>query len=326
MISQQNNLIAQARQAPEAFMELTKDQLDAGLENVKALTEQADSSIDAIDAARIGFRSVVHELTPGYEMGAGAVDGFASALSVVEAAFKFLGIIPTPKEPKVEYHPNPRPSENANGDDSYGIMNARQAVESGNTFRQLDLDMALAELKEDQEAWDKEQLEKTTTNDDSGDTSDVTPIDTQTQVVQTDNTKQRSLSDGLGGQSPAEIITMSPELAEYMANQELKNDAKKLFIKNFGFDRLKTERRQNINVEQDDDGRFFTKILNSPKQIPIGDPSYVSGYKKVYADTLNASGTKFRSMFELDNKISQAIADISKTTEEMSMEEKFNGR
>ena len=205
-------------------------------------------------------------------------------------------------------------------------MNARQAVESGNTFRQLDLDMALAELKEDQEAWDKEQLEKTTTNDDSSDTSDVTPIDTQTQVAQTDNTKKRSLLDGLGGQSPAEIITMSPELAEYLANQELKNDAKKLFIRNFGFDRFKTGRRQNINVEQDDDGRFFTKILNSPKEIPIGAPSYVPGYKKVYADTLNLSGKKFTSMFELDNKISQAIADISKTTEEMSMEEKFNGR
>ena len=98
MISQQNNLIAQARQAPEAFMELTKDQLDAGLENVKALTEQADSSIDAIDAARIAFRSAMHDLTPGYSLGAIAVSTFESSLKLVESALEFLGIIPTDKK------------------------------------------------------------------------------------------------------------------------------------------------------------------------------------------------------------------------------------
>jgi len=98
MIAQQNNLIAQARQAPEAFMELTKDQLDAGLENVKALTEQADSSIDAIDAARIAFRSAMHDLTPGYSVGAIAVSTFESSLKLVESALEFLGIIPTDKK------------------------------------------------------------------------------------------------------------------------------------------------------------------------------------------------------------------------------------
>ena len=98
MIAQQNNLIAQARQAPEAFMELTKDQLDAGLENVKALTEQADSSIDAIDAARIAFRSAMHDLTPGYALGAIAVSTFESSLKLVESALEFLGIIPTDKK------------------------------------------------------------------------------------------------------------------------------------------------------------------------------------------------------------------------------------
>jgi hypothetical protein len=91
-------LIAQARQAPEAFMELTKDQLDAGLENVKALTEQADSSIDAIDAARIAFRSAMHDLTPGYSLGAIAVSTFESSLKLVESALEFLGIIPTDKK------------------------------------------------------------------------------------------------------------------------------------------------------------------------------------------------------------------------------------
>jgi hypothetical protein len=327
MIQQSNALIANARNAPNAFMDMTEETLEAGVDSVKAMAEQADSSIDAIDAARIGFRSVVHELTPGYEMGAGAVDGFASALSVVEAAFKFLGIIPTPKEPKVEYHPNPRPSENANGDDSYGIMNARQAVESGNTFRQLDLDMALAELKEDQEAWDKEQLEKTTTNDDSGDTSDVTPIDTQTQVAQTDNTKKRSLFDGLGGQSPVEIINISPELQEDMALQKLKNVAKSIFLKNFELDMFKTTRKhKNINVEQDDDGRFFTKIRNTSKNIPIGDPRYVSGHKKVYADTLNKSGIKIKNMYEADSEILKHIGAISEIATNMSREEIINGR
>jgi hypothetical protein len=50
---------------------------------------------------------------------------------------------------------NPRPTENADGDDPYGIINARQAVEAGQTFRQLDLDKGLAELKADQDAWDE---------------------------------------------------------------------------------------------------------------------------------------------------------------------------
>ena len=51
---------------------------------------------------------------------------------------------------------NPRPTENADGDDPYGIINARQAVEAGQTFRQADLNRGLAELKADQDAWDEE--------------------------------------------------------------------------------------------------------------------------------------------------------------------------
>ena len=98
MIIQQNNLIAQARQAPEAFMELTKDQLDSGLANVMALSDVASDSINAIDAARIAFRSVVHDLTPGYELGAIAVSAFESSLKLVESSLEFLGIIPTDKK------------------------------------------------------------------------------------------------------------------------------------------------------------------------------------------------------------------------------------
>jgi len=104
IVQQSNDLIAQARIAPEAFMDLTVDQLDAGLESVKSLTEQADSSIDAIDAARVGFRTVVNELTPGYALGATAVKGFSGALGLVQSAFEFIGLIKTedkPIEPEV---------------------------------------------------------------------------------------------------------------------------------------------------------------------------------------------------------------------------------
>ena len=52
----------------------------------------------------------------------------------------------------------------------------------------------------------------------------------------------------------------------------------------------------------------------------------MSGYKKVYADTLNLSGIKIKNMYEADSEILKHIVVISKTTEEMSMEEKFNGR
>jgi hypothetical protein len=86
LIQQQNELIAQARQSPEAFMNLTKEQLDSGLKNVMALTEVADSSIDAVDSTRIAFRSVIHDLTPGYSMGAFSVKAFEHSLQLVESS------------------------------------------------------------------------------------------------------------------------------------------------------------------------------------------------------------------------------------------------
>jgi len=98
IISQQNELIAQARQSPEAFMNLTKEQLDSGLKNVMALTEVADASIDAVDSTRIAFRSVIHDLTPGYSMGAFSVKAFEHSLQLVESSLEFLKIIPTDKK------------------------------------------------------------------------------------------------------------------------------------------------------------------------------------------------------------------------------------
>jgi len=105
IVQQSNDLIAQARIAPEAFMDLTKNQLDSGLENVRALTEQADSSIDAIDAARIAFRSVVHELTPGYALGAIAVKKFEGALRSVEGGLKLVGLISSEDDDNDEKEP-----------------------------------------------------------------------------------------------------------------------------------------------------------------------------------------------------------------------------
>ena len=49
----------------------------------------------------------------------------------------------------------PRPTENDEGD-PYGIINARQQVDAGFVGAQARLDRGLAELKSDQEAWDKE--------------------------------------------------------------------------------------------------------------------------------------------------------------------------
>ena len=87
-----------------------------------------------------------------------------------------------------------------------------------------------------------------------------------------------------------------------------------------------TRKHKNINVEQDDDGRFFTKIRNTSKNIPIGDPRYVSGHKKVYADTLNKSGIKIKNMYEADSSILKHIVDISEIATNMSREEIINGR
>tara|TARA_B110000240_G_scaffold39227_1_gene43551 strand:- start:3185 stop:5068 length:1884 start_codon:yes stop_codon:yes gene_type:complete len=95
MITQQNDLIAQARQAPEAFMDLTATQLDAGLASVKALTEVADKSIDAVDDARKGFRTLVTAITPGFSAGTIAIQGFEGALGLVVSAFELVGLIPT---------------------------------------------------------------------------------------------------------------------------------------------------------------------------------------------------------------------------------------
>ena len=69
---------------------------------------------------------------------------------------------------------NPRPTENADGDDPYGIINARQAVEAGQTFRQSDLDRGLAELKADQDAWDKENSNDSPASDDTSNTPKIT--------------------------------------------------------------------------------------------------------------------------------------------------------
>tara|TARA_R110000796_G_scaffold188902_1_gene305831 strand:+ start:1005 stop:3284 length:2280 start_codon:yes stop_codon:yes gene_type:complete len=325
MIQQSNALIANARNAPNAFMDMTEETLEAGVDSVKAMAEQADSSIDAIDAARIGFRSVVHELTPGYEMGAGAVEGFSSALQFVEAAFKFLGIIPTPKEPTpAVYDSENTLHKNMTLDPGVGAGTGRTM---GTVTEENYKDFS-PEAQKAYDQWNKKQIDKTTTNDNdndndndnSGDTSDVMPKKDNFSIFD-------GLFDGLWGQSPVEIINISPELQEDMALQKLKNVAKSIFLKNFELDMFKTTRKhKNINVEQDDDGRFFTKIRNTSKNIPIGDPRYVSGHKKVYADTLNKSGIKIKNMYEADSKILKHIGDISEIATNMSREEIINGR
>jgi hypothetical protein len=103
----QNELIANARVAPEAFLDMTTDTLTAGLNSVRALTAQASGSIEAVDDARIAFRKIVTSLEPSYSASTTALDLFSGSLGLVEGALRLVGMIPKErKEPNLEPYVN----------------------------------------------------------------------------------------------------------------------------------------------------------------------------------------------------------------------------
>ena len=62
----------------------------------------------------------------------------------------------------------PRPTENADGNDPYDIITSRQQAEAGTPGAQARLDRGLAELKADQATWDKENPDAYVPVDDAG--------------------------------------------------------------------------------------------------------------------------------------------------------------
>jgi hypothetical protein len=92
-----NALIANARVAPEAFLDMTEDTLTAGLDSVKELTKNASGTIESIDRSRIAFRTIITTMEPGYTKSKTAVDFFAGSLELVEDTLRLVGMIPEEK-------------------------------------------------------------------------------------------------------------------------------------------------------------------------------------------------------------------------------------
>jgi hypothetical protein len=89
-----NELIAKARTAPDAFIDMTESTLAAGLDSVRALAAQASGSIEAIDDARVAFRTIVSSLEPDIEDSTVALGYFSGALGLVIEGLKLTGMIP----------------------------------------------------------------------------------------------------------------------------------------------------------------------------------------------------------------------------------------
>jgi hypothetical protein len=90
MVQRANALIAQARIAPQSFKDMTADQLAQGVSSAETVSENADSSIDAIDNARKAFRNTVHTLTPGFETSGAVLDIFTAAINGLGDTFAWV--------------------------------------------------------------------------------------------------------------------------------------------------------------------------------------------------------------------------------------------
>jgi hypothetical protein len=114
---------------------------------VKGLVGLDDESVNAAVDNLLG--GVTPEVEANIEKAAVAAQDELSATDTAQAGTDAQA------GTKANSDTTPRPTENDEGD-PYGIINARQQVDAGFVGAQARLDRGLAELKSDQEAWDKE--------------------------------------------------------------------------------------------------------------------------------------------------------------------------
>jgi hypothetical protein len=111
IVQRANELIANARVAPEAFLDMTESTLTAGLSSVKELTKNASGTIESIDNSRIAFRTIITTMEPGYTTSKTAVEFFAGSLELVEDTLRLVGMIPEEKPIPKKLPPSPLTKE-----------------------------------------------------------------------------------------------------------------------------------------------------------------------------------------------------------------------